>query len=160
MRKIDKDGLLLCDLQARVFEMSVERYPTSSDIFVRRFMNSNVAHEFDNQCILEMSVGERDILLRIDEQYGRSDYGSVKYSKNEMFWIGYVYRFFSYTYEMSSLRVYRIIKTKELRGLFNPYHTMDCSQAIERILEAKGLHESEEEKIDRQYRIYRRIRDH
>lgn len=30
-----------------------------------------------------------------------------------------------------------MVKPKELRGLFLPYHTMDPAQAIERILETK-----------------------
>ena len=38
------------------------------------------------------------------------------------------------------------------------YHTMDPSQAIERILEAKGYPINEEEELKRQYEIFRRIR--
>ena len=87
-----------------------------------------------------------------------SKYGSVKYSPNEMYWIGYIYRYFSYTYEKSSSQVYKIIKPKELRKLFFAYHTMDPSQAIERILEAKGYPINEEEELKRQYEIFRRIR--
>ena len=39
-----------------------------------------------------------------------------------------------------------------------PYHTMDPSQAIERILEAKGLSEEDDTDIMYQYTIFRRIR--
>ena len=59
---------------------------------------------------------------------------------------------------MSILRVNKVIKPKELRGLFLPYHTMDPSQAIERILEAKGLFTDEETELQRQYEIFKRIR--
>ena len=38
MRKISKDGILLCTLQAETFEKSVEKMDTSSEIFIRRFM--------------------------------------------------------------------------------------------------------------------------
>ena len=48
-------------------------------------------------------------------------------------------------------------KPKELRGLFLPYHTMDPAQAIERILEAKGLVFEEEAELQRQFEIYKRI---
>ena len=47
---------------------------------------------------------------------------------------------------------------KELRELFLPYHTLDPSQAIERILEAKGLLLDEEAELQRQYEIFRKIR--
>ena len=94
----------------------------------------------------------------IEEEYGASKYGSVKYNLNELYWIGYLYRYFSYTYNMSSIQVYKIVKPKELRGLYLPYHTLDPSQAIERILEAKGYPINEEEELKRQYEIFRRIR--
>lgn len=75
-----------------------------------------------------------------------------------MFWIGYIYRYFSYTYQKTSKQVYKIIKPKELRGLFLPYHTMDPAQAIERILEAKGLPVNGEMSIEQQYMVFKRIR--
>ena len=46
---------------------------------------------------------------------------------------------------MSSAKVYKIVKPKELIGLFLPYHTMNPVQAIERILEAKGMIADEED---------------
>ena len=58
---------------------------------------------------------------------------------------------------MSSAQVYRIVKPKELRDVYLPYHTLDPSQAIERILEAKGLPITEEEELKRQYEIIKRI---
>ena len=75
-----------------------------------------------------------------------------------MYWIGYLYRYFSITYELTSVQVYKIVKPKELRGLFLPYHTMDPSQAIERILEAKGMLTDENAELERQYEIFKRIR--
>ena len=75
-----------------------------------------------------------------------------------MYWIGYLYRYFSYTYELPSTRVYKIVKPKELRGLFLPYHTLSIEQAIERILEAKGIKLNQEDEINRQFEIYKRIR--
>lgn len=45
MRKIDKDGLLLCELQATAFENSVDKMESSSEIFIRRFMKSKIAKD-------------------------------------------------------------------------------------------------------------------
>lgn len=56
------------------------------------------------------------------------------------------------------MQAYRIMKPKELRELFLPYHTLDTAQAIERILEAKGLLQNEETEIKRHYEIYKKIR--
>ena len=130
MRKISKDGILLCTLQAETFEKSVEKMDTSSEIFIRRFMKSQIAKRFDNESILESNIQANDILELINEEYGISNYGSVKYTRNEMFWIGYIYRYFAFTYNMTSAQIYKIVKPKELRDLFLPYHTMDPAQAI------------------------------
>ena len=159
MKKINKDGLLLCDLQAKTFECAVDLASVSSEIFIRRFMNSNAAKRMDNTSILQTNIHEKDILVLIEEQYGKSDYGSVKYTHDEMFWIGYLYRFLCYTYDLSSVQAYKIAKPRELRGLFPAYHTLDPSQAIERILEAKGLWVDEETELKRQYEIFKRIRE-
>ncbi len=160
MKKIDKDGLLLCELQAKTFEMSIDATEVSSEIFIRRFMNSQISKSIDSCEILQTNMQAKDILERIEEQYGKSNYGSKKYTKNELYWIGYIYRYFSYTYEKSSVQIYKIVKPKELRALFLPYHTLDPSQAIERILEAKNLFIVDDKaEIGRQYKIYKSIRD-
>lgn len=75
-----------------------------------------------------------------------------------MYWIGYLYRYFAFTYELSSVQVYKIVKPKELRGLFLPYHTMDPAQAVERILEAKGMILDENRELERQYAIFKKVR--
>lgn len=160
MKKIDKDGLLLCELQAKTFEMSIDATEASSEIFIRRFMNSQISKSIDSCEILQTNMQAKDILERIEEQYGKSNYGSKRYTKNELYWIGYIYRYFSYTYEKSSVQIYKIVKPKELRALFLPYHTLDPSQAIERILEAKNLFIVDDKaEIGRQYKIYKSIRD-
>nr|WP_292165335.1 antitoxin [Butyrivibrio sp.] len=159
MRKIDKDGLLLCDMQGKAFELSVTAQDNSSEIFIRRFMNSEVAKQLDNMAVLQSNIQAADILSLIDEEYGKSNYGSVKYTPNELYWIGYLYRYFSYTYDKTSVQVYKIVKPKELRGLFLPYHTMDPSQAIDRILEAKGLANDSVDEEKRQFQIFKRIRE-
>ena len=158
MIKIDKDGLLLCEIQAKAFELSFDIMQSSSEIFIRRFMNSKIAQTMDNGDFLQSNLLEKDILDRINEEYGVSTYGSVKYSKNELYWIGYIYRYYAYTYNITSRQAYKKIKPKKLREVFLPYHTMSPEQAIERILEADNLILSEEEELQRQYRIFSKIR--
>ena len=158
MKKINKQGLHLCDLQAKTFECSIDLTSVSSEIFIRRFMNSQIAKLLDNESVLQTNLHEKDFLSMIEEEYGSSKYGSLKYTHNEMFWIGYLYRYFCYTYELTSVQVYKIVKPKELRGLFLGYHSLDPAQAIERILEAKGLLLDEKSELKRQYEIFKRIR--
>ncbi|SKB89420.1 hypothetical protein SAMN06296386_10857 [Lachnospiraceae bacterium] len=158
MKKMSKDGLILCDIQAKTFELSLSEQDTSSEIFIRRFMNSSIAKDFDNEVLLQNNLQPKDILDRLDEEYGKSDYGSLKYTANELYWIGYIYRYYAYTYEKTSTQVYRTVKPKELRQLFLPYHTMDPAQAIDRILEAKVMTSGCLNEEERQYNIYKKIR--
>lgn len=139
MKTINKDGLLLCEIQATTFEKSVKQLNSSSEIFIRRFMKSQIAKRIDNESVLESNIQAHDILELIEEEYGPSNYGTIKYTHNEIFWIGYIYRYFAITYELTSAQVYKIVKPKELREVFLSYHTLDSAQAIERILEAKGM---------------------
>ncbi len=159
MKKMERDGLLLCELQATAFEKSVDKLDSSSEIFIRRFMKSQIAKRIDNESVLESNIQADDILELILEEYGATDYGTVKYTHNEIYWIGYIYRYFVITYELTSAQVYKIVKPKELRAVFLPYHTMDPSQAIERILEAKGMLLDDDKELERQYKIFQRIRN-
>ena len=105
MKAFDKDGLLLCNLQATTFEMSIETESMSSEVFIRRFMNSQVAKDLDNESALQTSIQPQTIFE------------------------------------------------------FVPYHSMEPSQAIERILEAKNLIFDEKKELERQYNIFKKIRN-
>lgn len=143
MRKIDEIGLKLCKMQAEVFSASVKETNCSSLIFMRRFMNSRVAQRMDLGGFLFEACDVNQILQEIETEFGESSYGKEKYSEAELYWIGYVYRYWSYTYQKTSKQIYKLIKPKELRGLYYPYHSLDPAQAIERILEAKDLNEKD-----------------
>ena len=147
MKKIDKDGLLLCELQAAAFENSIDKMDSSSEIFIRRFMRSKIAKNLDNESVLECNIQANDILQLVDEEYGVTDYGSVKYTHNEMYWIGYLYRYFAFTYELSSAQVYKIVKPKELRAV-----------SYTHLMEAKGMILDENRELERQYEIFKKIR--
>ena len=138
MRVIDHDGLVVCRIQGELFETSLEVCRCSSPIFIRRFMNSRVARRMDRESFLNGSDSVNSIFREIDEQYGPSNYGKVKYDADELYWMGYLYRYWAYVRTDSSAQIYRIMPAKELASLFLPYHSLDPGQAIERILEAKG----------------------
>ena len=158
MRKIDHDGLLLCKIQGTIFENSLQKTSTSSEIFVRRFMLSNIAKEFDSKAYLDSSITKDEVFELIDDEYGESSYGKNKYSGEVLYWIGYLYRYFSYTYELTSKQVYRYVKPKELNGLYLVYHSFDCAQAIERILEAKNISFDADEQNKRLLKIIKDTR--
>ena len=155
MRAFDEIGLKLSRMQAELFVLSASKLECSSPIFLRRFMLSKVAARMDQDGFLYESCTVDGILQEIEEEFGATNYGKEKYSTEELYWMGYLYRYWCYTYEKSSKQVYKLMKPKELRGLYYPYHSLDPAQAIERILEAKNL--GEEDLTQKGVEILRRI---
>ena len=47
MKKSDRDSSILCEIQAKAFELSADMLDCSSEIFIRRFMNSEIARCMD-----------------------------------------------------------------------------------------------------------------
>lgn len=131
--------LILCKLQAKIFELSVESTNYSSPIFIRRFMLSNFAKSFDNKSYLNQSNNLEDAFEELDDEYGISNYGKTKYSKDEMFWIGYIYRAISITFNYSSKYVYKLFPANIIINYYPIYHTFDIVEAAERMIEEKEV---------------------
>lgn len=155
MKIIDDIGLRLCRVQGETFSLSKSNAECSSAIFIRRFMNSDFTARLDDGGIVSEIFDPNVVFEEIEYEFGPSNYGKEKYSTEELYWIGYIYRYWCYTREITSKQVYKIIKPKELRGLYFPYHSLDPKQAIDRILEAKNI--AEEDYTRRGVEILRRI---
>ena len=155
MNIMDDIGIRLCRIQGETFSLSIEKTKCSSAIFIRRFMNSSFASRLDNGGFVTEIFDPEIIFEELEYEYGTSDYGKEKYSTEELYWMGYIYRYWCYSRNLTSKQVYKIVKPKELRGLYFPYHSLDPKQAIDRILEAKDISESDYTK--RGVEILRRI---
>ena len=136
MKKLDFNERKLCQIQGKIFEESIDKVECSSLIFIRRFMLSNLSKKFDDYSFLVMAIDINDCFYEIDNEYGSSSYGQTKYSKNEMFWIGYIYRALSIIYKLSSREVFKLFNAKEIIKYYNIYHTFDIEQATEKMLES------------------------
>ncbi len=157
MKKINEEGLKLCALQAEVFADSLTATQCSSLVFIRRFMNSEVAARMDRNGFLLEACDVTSIFNEVEAQYGPTSYGKERYGREELYWLGYLYRYWTYTYEKSSKQVYKQMKPKNLRKLYYPYHSLDPAQAIERILESSGS--KEEDYTEKGVQILRGILD-
>lgn len=144
MRDFDDYGLKMARYQGELFSLSRENAECSSPVFMRRFMYSDVAHRMDQDGFLFGALDQRTAIQEIEIEFGTSDYGKIKYSREELYWIGYIYRYWCYTRTLASKSVYKMIKPNELRKLYYPYHSLDPAQAIERIMEAKKMKEEDD----------------
>ena len=58
--------------------------------------------------------GQGKYIEGINIEFGESSYGKGKYSEDELYWMGYLFCYWSYTHQKNSKQIYKIIKLKEL----------------------------------------------
>lgn len=149
MREFDSKGLKLAKGQAYLFENSIKRYKGSSAIFIRSFMYSKEAQKIDRTLELDSA----SIIYSNNSDYLSK--GTEKYEPDIIYWIGYIYRYWAYTFEMSSKQIYKIANAETMRSLYFAYHTMDPKFAIERILEEKEI--NIDKSFEYQCQLYKKI---
>lgn len=147
-----------CRYQGQLFMKSLESCACSSAVFIRRFMNSAVCDQLDRILPWGSPPSYDDVFRALEEDYGSSNYGSIQYGEEELYWMGYLLRFWSLTRSASSKSIYKIVGGRELAGLYPIYHGLDPDAAVERILESRGI-ALEEDSISRGVRELRHIRD-
>ena len=156
MRKFDHDGLLLAEFQAKIFERSVD-LDYSTPVFIRRFLHSDVLKRIDENNPHILSLDAHEAIEDINEQFGPSNYGKDTYSTSAMFWIGYMYRYISYTREESTRFIFKLFPYKLLNDLYYAYHTQDIEFCVSNLLELQGL---TEDIFDKNYRLKQVIKAH
>lgn len=149
MKKLDYNGLLLCEYQAKLFEKSLE-LDCSTPIFMRRFMKSSLARELDKNESALVSLDINEGLQSINEEYGESNYGKIKFSHNSIFWIGYMYRYISYTRNESTEFIMKTFDYNLLNEVYYAFHTQDPEWVVESLLE---LYKLDPNYLDKNYRL-------
>jgi hypothetical protein len=96
---------------------------------------------------IDRPTDEQEAFASLDAQYGSSQYGTELFPPEELFWMGYIYRYWVCAYGISSKAAYKISNVREMHSVYYAYHTLDPLQAIQRLMEAKGLSFQEDEQI-------------
>ena len=140
MKKMTNNGLLLCKIQADLFANYHSFCNCSSYFFVRRFMFSDLAKRFDDTTILLDSSSNETFINEIDNQFGKTTFGSVKtIDKEKMYWLGYVYRYWAFIHEIPSNMLFQIVQPRLILDRYDLYHSMDIEYVIERIIEEENI---------------------
>lgn len=145
----------LCQAQAKIFELSVNKTNYSSLIFIRRFMFSQIAKSMDDFVYLYQTDTISDAFNVLDEEFGKSSYGKTKYSEDQMYWIGYIYRCLAIKYKLSSKNVYRLFKADQIVKYYNICHTFDIVDAAERMMNSINYENTPIE--DKAYNVMKRL---
>lgn len=149
MRKFDYNGLKLCKFQAEIFEKSVD-LDCSTPIFMRRFMHSKFAERIDLNETAFIILDSDDGLYELSLEYGKSTYGKIKFPKSSMYWIGYMYRYISYTREESTEFIMKTFDYNTMNELYYSFHTQDPEWVVESLLE---LYKLDPNYLDKNYRL-------
>lgn len=140
MRQFDHEGLLLAEYQGRLFERSAD-LDCSSPVFLRRFLHSDLLKKLDLNSTAFVSLDVEEGVDSILKQYHSAGVGSTKYSKSALFWIGYMYRYISYTREQSTNIVMSFFSHSQMNEVYSAYHTQDPEWCVRSLLETNGLDE-------------------
>ncbi len=140
MRKFDHNGLLLAEYQGKLFEKSHE-LNCSTGVFIRRFVHSDLLEKLDTNNPASLSLDVNEGMASISEQFGDTEYGKVKYSAGALFWIGYMYRYISYTRQQSTQFVMKLFSYKQMNDVYYPFHTQDPEWCVNSLLEVNSLTE-------------------
>lgn len=139
MKQLDTNDLKLCQIQAEIFERSLDISNFSSPMFIRRFMmDESMTKAFDNKSYLVLSNAKEDLLYELNDKYKPTN-KNPQYSKDAMYWIGYIYRALCILYGFSSRQIYKMFPGPTIVEYFPIYHTFGIEQAAERMLESIGI---------------------
>ena len=127
--------LKLCDIQGRLFELSADKN-YSSESFIKFFMKSDIAKSLDSSFNHMQWAGEEYLLAEISDSAGDEllEDGQI-FSKDVLYWIGYIYRYWHYHTGEESAKIYKQAPVKTMARNYLMFHTMDPTMAIENLKE-------------------------
>lgn len=127
--------LKMCDIQGRLFELSADKEYGSVN-FVKVFMNSEVAKALDSTYNRMQWAGEEYLLEEIAAVAGdKLEKTGEIYSKDILYWIGYLYRFWHYYTNEDSVKIYKQASVGTMKRNYMMFHTMAPELAVENLKE-------------------------
>ncbi|MCD8153488.1 MAG: hypothetical protein LUF78_02115 [Clostridiales bacterium] len=135
MLELSLDKRQLCDIQGRLFELSLKS-EYESPVFIEAFMNSQAAKCLDDTYDRLQWAGEEYILEELEEEAtGVLKKAGELFSRDIMYWIGYVYRYWHYYSGESSREIFRIADARTMEECWLGFHTLDVEMAIDDLKE-------------------------
>jgi len=123
--------LQLCDIQGRLFKLSVRRGINSTE-FIKVFMKSVTAKALDSTYNRMQWAGEEYLLEEVIDEAGvRFDKPGEIYSEDVIYWIGYIYRYWHYVTNESSKEIYKRVPVKVMRQNYEKLYMMTPEEVIE-----------------------------
>ncbi len=127
--------LKLCDIQGRLFELFADsRYDAES--LVKTFMTSNLAKDLDSEYNRMQWAGEEYLFEElIAVCKGKLVLKTEDISKEALFWMGYIYRYWHFYTGEESAKIYRQAPFGTMNTNYLMFHTLDAEVAIDDLKE-------------------------
>ena len=123
----------LSDIQGRVFKLSLAKKLDSVD-FIEKSMNSETCEYLDLPYDRLQWAGEEYILENLmEEQHFKS--GDRQFSRDALFWIGYVYRYWHLLTGESSENIYKQADAQTMNESYLGFHSLELAMAIDDLKE-------------------------
>ena len=132
---MDALELKLCDIQGRLFELFLST-DYDAESLVKAFMNSELAKNLDSEYNRMQWAGEEYLLEELIAT--RKDKLTIKkenVSKEVLFWMGYVYRYWHFYTKEDSAKIYKQASFETMNVNYLMFHTMDVEVAIDDLKE-------------------------
>ena len=128
--------LKMCDIQGRLFELSADR-KLSSSAFTKAFMTSSVAKSLDSKFNHMQWAGEEYLLDEIiaNEEKEVLTGSREIISKDVLYWIGYIYRYWHYHTGEDSAKIYKQAPYDIMKRNYMIFRTMSPELAVEKLKE-------------------------
>lgn len=126
--------LQICKAQGELFELAATR-GLDCDEFARIFMNSSTARGFDSEYDHVQWAGKEYAMEELEDVSGGLPRADLVYDPEAMFWMGYLYRYWHFYTGESSAEIYQHVNAATMALIYPGYHTLDCEEAIDRLLE-------------------------
>ncbi len=136
MLRLDMQQRQLCDIQGRLFENALKQGADCPQ-FVKSFMNSQTAACLDDSYDRLQWAGEEYVLENLADEIGGFKNGGKAFSRDVMYWTGYVYRYWHYYTGESSKEIYNIADGDIMNECWLGFHTLDVEMAIDNLKEIK-----------------------
>ena len=132
---MDALELKLCDIQGRLFELFLSTDYDAENL-VKAFMNSELAKNLDSEYNRMQWAGEEYLFEELIATC--KDKLTIKkesVSKEVLFWMGYVYRYWHFYTKEESAKIYKQASFETMNVNYLMFHTMDVEVAIDDLKE-------------------------
>jgi hypothetical protein len=140
-KELSSFELQLCDIQGRLFELDLKENLEYPD-FAEKFMNSETARFLDYPYDRLQWAGEEYILENLMEEAVLKQCRGENYSQEQVYWMGYVYRYWHFYTGETSREIYTQADAVQMAECYLGFHTLDVSMAIE---DLKEIHKQKQE---------------